>query len=131
MLPMMAAMDVVEVRRRNLLILLERADSARAFADRIDRAPSLISRWKADKTIGDDIARHIERCLKLVHGWLDHPQGKDVVREDRAAYQVGDKLTPEERALVDNYRASDPRTRRVVDAAAAAGAKPRNPRKSA
>lgn len=124
-------MDVLEIRRRNLQMLITAAGSARALSDQIDRAPSLISRWRADKPIGEEIARHIETRLRLEHGWMDHPHWPNEVREEPAAYMIGATLTPDERALLDNYRASDPATRRVVGAAAAAGAKSKPAKKRA
>jgi len=71
-------MDINEIRRRNLLALLDREAAnggqrgARArFASAIERAPDLITRWSANKPLGSDVARHIEACLHLPSGWMD------------------------------------------------------------
>lgn len=135
-------MDVSEIRRRNLLQLIAeigrgglrtQADVARE----LDMAPSYLAQLKSGKKMGDTVARKLEITAGKPHGWLDIPQwdadaraasSRAVNEEPPPPYgQVCDQvgpLTPEEIALVLNYRAADERTRRALSAAATAGAEP-------
>lgn len=66
--------DIDQIRKSNARTLAEAAGSLSAFADKIDRAPTQISRIigrNATKGIGNRMARHIEETLHLEHGWLD------------------------------------------------------------
>jgi len=66
--------DIDQIRRTNARSLADKAGSLSAFADRLDRAPTQISRIigkNATKSIGNKMARHIEEMHNLEHGWLD------------------------------------------------------------
>jgi len=65
-------MDKYEVRRRKLLDLIKRDGGVvSAFAAKIDKNPSYVSRMAypegkaGKKRIGDDMCEHIQRCLNL------------------------------------------------------------------
>ena len=67
--------DINDIRLSNAKKLAERHSSTlAAFAERIDRAPTQVSRFMGKnptKNIGDKVARHIESCFNLEPGWLD------------------------------------------------------------
>lgn len=63
-----------EIRRDNARKLRDGAGGNTSFAAMIDRDPTQTSRFMgngATKNIGDDMARHIEKCFNLPTGWLD------------------------------------------------------------
>jgi len=114
-------MDVIEIRHRNLLFLLEQL-TGRGITRTKDAAQALgglgssyLSQMKGGKTIGEDTARRIEKATYKPHGWMDQPQwsvseGKvaDSVDLDRAAEiaKLMELLPSDERALLENYRAA-------------------------
>lgn len=72
-----------EIRHANFMALLERYPTIQAFANAVERSHSQISQIKnrsrhsnsgEPRTIGDELARHIERRLGLNTGWMDTPQ---------------------------------------------------------
>jgi hypothetical protein len=73
-------MDVVEIRHRNLLALLNELDGrgATRAKDQAQRlggmSPSFLSQLKGGKKMGDDVARKIETSVSKPHGWMDQPQ---------------------------------------------------------
>lgn len=97
----MKRMNINEIRRRNARLLLKRVGgSITAFADKIDRRQSLVSAYignvSKQKNIGDDMARHIERCFGKPEDWLDHiHETKFTVRESNIAYLPSRKAHPE------------------------------------
>lgn len=70
-------MDIKTTRRTRVQSLIkERSLTLKAFADQIDRSQGQVSSFagaSAHKGIGDNLARHIENCLYLPHGYLDQP----------------------------------------------------------
>lgn len=70
-------MDIKTTRRMHVQALIKERDlTLKAFADMIDRSQgqvSAIAGASAHKGIGDALARHIEQCLHLPHGYLDQP----------------------------------------------------------
>ena len=65
---------IKEIRRINARSLRDAAGGNSSFAEQIDRDPTQTSRFmgeNATKGIGDDMARHIEKCFDLPVGWLD------------------------------------------------------------
>ncbi|CNJ91732.1 prophage repressor protein [Yersinia intermedia] len=63
-----------EIRRENARKLRDSAGGNNSFAVLLDREPTQISRIigkNPTKKIGDDMARHIEKCFSLPDGWLD------------------------------------------------------------
>lgn len=65
---------IKEIRRDNARKLRDGVGGNTYFANMIDRDPTQTSRFMGDnatKNIGDDMARHIEKCFDLPEGWLD------------------------------------------------------------
>lgn len=71
-----------EIRRENARKLRKGVGGNAYFANIIEREPTQTSRFlgaNATKNIGDDMARHIERCFDLPLGWLDtEHQSQDI-----------------------------------------------------
>ena len=74
-------MDISEIRRQNLLLLIDKFKTQAEFADKIDKPASYISQLKKGKdkkgketNMGSDFARDIENKLGLERGWLDNYQ---------------------------------------------------------
>lgn len=67
--------NIYATRRKKGQILVKRMGSNVALADKIDRAPALVSgcfgNAKHVRNVGDKLARHIEKCLDLPEGWMD------------------------------------------------------------
>ncbi|HBP5544003.1 TPA: helix-turn-helix transcriptional regulator [Pseudomonas aeruginosa] len=73
--------DISTIRRTNALSLAEQEGGTGAFASRIDREPTQVSRLigsNPTKNIGNKLARHIEECFDLPRGWLDVLHGKHI-----------------------------------------------------
>lgn len=67
-------MDVQEIRRARLIRLIESMKTQKAFADATDLAPAHVSQMvNGVRQMGRDVARRIERLLKLPHGEMDRP----------------------------------------------------------
>lgn len=71
-------MDIAEIRRENMLVLIDGFKTQAKFADAISTPASYISQLKkgvktsgARVTMGNDIARQIETALNLPYGWMD------------------------------------------------------------
>lgn len=80
--------DITSIRRTNALVLADQAGGPGAFAARIDREPTQVSRLigsNPTKNIGNRLARHIEESFGKPSGWLDlvH-EGRAAVSEARA-----------------------------------------------
>lgn len=63
-----------EIRRDNARTLRDSVGGNKSFATMLDREATQISRIigrNPSKRIGDDLARHIEKCFQLPMGWLD------------------------------------------------------------
>lgn len=105
----MKTMDEVikENRRNKLLLLLADFPREKEFAALIGVEPSYLSRIKGKQAIGGDVARRIERAMKKPSLWMDSSMN---VMEDAAEYQVAiaDRLSEDERILVENFRALCP-----------------------
>lgn len=74
-------MDISEIRRQNLLLLIDKFKTQAEFADKIDKPASYISQLKKGKNkkgketnMGSEFARDIEKKLGLEYGWLDNYQ---------------------------------------------------------
>lgn len=82
-----------DVRRENARKLADDIGSHAAFARKIDRAPTQVSRFLGANytiNIGDTMARHIEEIFGLRHGWLDQDwsAADDTAQERRPAYDA-------------------------------------------
>lgn len=133
----MNAMDVFETRQRNLLHLLQQL-GARGITKNVDAAQALgglgasyLSQLKAGKRIGEETARKIERALHRPQGWMDLPQWMPSgVREDASPFGVDvverlmGTLPPDERALLENYRAATEGAKAMLRAAAEVAGNP-------
>lgn len=79
-------MDVKEVRRLNLEYLIASVGSIKKIADLLDSNQSYISQIKnnnGNKTMGDSMARRLEKAFNKPHGWMDKLQfteGEDYTR---------------------------------------------------
>lgn len=65
---------IKEIRRENARKLRDGVGGNSSFATQIDREPTQTSRFlggNPTKNVGDDLARHIEKCFDLPTGWLD------------------------------------------------------------
>lgn len=63
-----------EIRRDNVRYLRDQSGGNSLFAKKINREATQTSRILGNnptKNIGEDLARHIERCFDLPEGWLD------------------------------------------------------------
>ena len=67
-----------DTRRENASVLRDEAGGVAAFAQKIKRESTQVSRFlgkNPTKNIGDRMARHIEECFGKPRGWLDTPPG--------------------------------------------------------
>lgn len=74
-----------DIRLENARELAKLAGSNAAFADRINRSPTQVSRFLgkgATTAIGPKMARHIEHCFLKPSGWLDQSHNRDEIKED-------------------------------------------------
>lgn len=73
--------SITEIRRENAIALkntLVKKTNA-AFAKKVDRPATMVSRYigkNPSQAIGDDFARHIEKCFNKPKNWLDTLQIK-------------------------------------------------------
>ncbi|ELK4859007.1 TPA: helix-turn-helix transcriptional regulator [Pseudomonas aeruginosa] len=92
--------DITTIRRANALTLAEKEGGTVAFAARIDREPTQVSRLigsNPTKNIGNRLARHIEEKFNMPRGWLDiqhTPEQQLRVAEPTAEYHSGGNLEP-------------------------------------
>jgi hypothetical protein len=84
-------MEVSEIRRRNLRMLVDKAKGPTLFSARIDRTPNLVSQWLTSKPIGNRVARHIDKALGKEPGWLDAPRWAHEIAEEQAVYSTLDR----------------------------------------
>ena len=98
-------MDIYEIRRRNLLAILEEDYNGRPkkLADRMQKDGSQIARYIKPRggkpeNIGPSIARQIETAAGKPEGWLDRPHG-EAAEPDRQVVENPEDLA-EEQALL-------------------------------
>jgi len=68
-------MDVRQIRRGNMLALINGEKTKAAFARKVGTDPAYISQILSTKTraeVGNDLARAIEGAYGLPYGWMDH-----------------------------------------------------------
>jgi plasmid maintenance system antidote protein VapI len=94
-------MDIYEIRLKNARALREEAGGPKAFAEKIGREFNYVSRIigpNPTKTIGFDMARHIEQCFKKPENWLDTPHYPGVSEQEvQEMINIYAKLTKQER----------------------------------
>jgi len=92
-----------EIRHANLLLLIRRVASVKVFAESIERSYSQVSQLKnrsrhsatgEPREIGDDLARHIERCLDLPMGWMDAADHNEVLHAVPGPHAVAREVSP-------------------------------------
>lgn len=105
-------MDISEIRRRNLLLLLERYHQDKDFAAQVKIPTTYLSKLKSgrpgDKKMGNAKARQIEEHLKLPFGWMDALHGEDGAPLEPTTSSTGVPLltaieAPHARRLVNNH----------------------------
>lgn len=106
-----------DIRRANLLLLIEEVarelktarGAAAELAKRTGVAGPQISQVKAGKlhqggksrSLGDDIARKLERGMSKPKGWMDVEHHQEVSARDSETLAVLRALTPDQRDLVE------------------------------
>ena len=105
-------MDVYEIRRRNLDVLIAEAESLKAIGDAIRRAKSgvdpsaaekdyanVLSQIKNGKNMGAKMARDIESGMGKPTGWMDVAQFRavDQTMEAKEAGQLAMNMSDEDR----------------------------------
>lgn len=67
-------MDAKSIRLENLRLLIQEAGSQKKLAHQAGVNPAYLSQIlskKTPRTMGDDVARRLERGMKKPHGWMD------------------------------------------------------------
>lgn len=97
-------MENKDLRRHNLLLLIEEAGSIRTLAEKAGTAPNYLSEIKAaDRGMGHKVARKLEAAMGKPIGWIDtlhldkegHGASVSASSVEQLAEKMGD-LTPEE-----------------------------------
>ena len=73
--------SIHEIRLENMRELMGEFETQQAFADFLDRTPTLISRYAGPnptKRIGEAMARHIELCFGKDKFWIDTDHSTNV-----------------------------------------------------
>ncbi|MFS7161905.1 LexA family protein [Serratia proteamaculans] len=88
-----------EIRRDNARKLRDSTGGNSSFSSMIDREPTQVSRVigkNPTKNIGDDLARHIEKCFDLPAGWLDkeHQQTNVTLSSDVSDTELKIQMVP-------------------------------------
>jgi hypothetical protein len=124
-------MDIKQIRRANMLALIEREPSKAAFARKVGTDPAYISQILSTKTkaeVGNDLARGIEAAYKLPHGWMDHEHASPDIEASQAPLPAFSKdqlmiatvwpyLPPEKKDEMLEQMARDPdRYKALMDA---------------
>lgn len=73
-------MDVKEIRRRNLEVLVREAGTAAALAAKAETSPAYLSQISTGspgksgkaRNVGDDLARKLESAMGKPRGWMDY-----------------------------------------------------------
>jgi len=103
-------MDVVAATRRaNLILLLQEVGEGRGDAAQLSRltgvkAPTISQLRRptfykngVERTMGDDIARKLEKGMGKPLGWMDHPHVATADADEAGLLSVYRLLTPEQR----------------------------------
>lgn len=112
-------MDISEIRRQNLLLLIDRYKTQVEFANEIGKPASYISQIKkggkknGEKvSMGNEMARDIEKALNLEHGWLDTYQNDN---------KPGDKIDEYSNLIIIGNSAYPPVKIEYLDMCASCG----------
>lgn len=74
---------VYEIRKNNLLEILEQYESRKAFCEKLGIEYNHLNQYlgkKSQKNIGDKFAAKVTEAHKLPIGWLDHPHDKLAIK---------------------------------------------------
>lgn len=96
--------DIKQIRRSNMLTLIEREKTRAAFARKVGTDPAYISQILSEKTkadVGNDLARGIEVAYGLPHGWMDREHGQADLPIPNELAVAWDYLLPDERAELE------------------------------
>lgn len=108
-----AAMDVYDIRRLNLDVLLAEAESMKALGEAIRKIKleegdpkaatadyaNVISQYKGKKRMGRPFALTLERAMSRDRGWMDRLEEIDVLMIGKEAGQIITAMTPEKQAF--------------------------------
>lgn len=96
--PIKAMKTSGQIRRENLVLLLDRQGSAANLNERLDlpRTDATLSQIKNQslaasgkgRMMGDMLARRIERALELPEGWMDNDQAPLSYRQQRIEHAI-------------------------------------------
>lgn len=96
-----AAMDVKQIRKANLRILIGEAGKAAKLAKCVDTDPSYISQIiskKGGREVGDEFARKLERATGKPHGWMDQDHSIETLSsEQQAILEMYNQMTDEDK----------------------------------
>jgi hypothetical protein len=84
-------MDIKDVRRANLMILLEE-HGRETLAREAGTAPAYLSQLKSERTeahVGHDLARRLEAATGHPEGWMDHPHDETELFAEAVASLAG------------------------------------------
>lgn len=100
-------MDIAEIRRENMLALIDKFKTQAQFADAIGTPASYISQLKkgikssgARVTMGNDLARQIEVELKLPYGYMDRQNATTIHNQFNNTGVVSGSVS---QSIVNNY----------------------------
>lgn len=93
-------MDIAEIRKENMLSLIEGYKTQTEFAELVNTDPAYISQLKkgAKKTgeritMGDTLARSIETALNLPYGWMDRQHHTTIHNQFNNSGYVGGSVS--------------------------------------
>lgn len=100
-------MDIAEIRKENMLSLLEGYKTQAEFADLVHTDPAYISQLKKGVkktgeriTMGDTLARSIETALNLPYGWMDKQNNTTIHNQFNNSGYVGGSVN---QSVVNHY----------------------------
>lgn len=101
-------MDIAEIRKTNLMSLLEQYKTQAEFAHLVGTDPAYISQLKKGGkktgeriTMGDALARNIETALNLPYGWMDKQNNTTVHNQFNNSGYVGGSVN--QSVINNNY----------------------------
>lgn len=101
-------MDIAEIRKENMLSLLEGYKTQAEFADLVGTEPAYISQLKKGVkktgeriTMGDSLARGIETALNLPYGWMDKQNNTTIHNQFNNSGYVGGSVN--QSVINNNY----------------------------
>jgi hypothetical protein len=127
-----AMTTIAQVRRANLNLLLQEVGEGRGAAAKLAtitgvKAP-IISQLRrvtyypngVERTMGDDVARQLERHMAKPVGWMDHPHESTHGEDEAMFLRMYRALTPEQREELARLAGLFSKSNRGIDGEAAA-----------